>query len=968
MAANSPIDVSTAPTLGLAWATDIYGAALDSPVVAYDPLLHQTLAYVGNENGDVEAVNLTTGALVWGTWLGAPIRTTPVVSNGSVYVGTFTSPAIYRLNASTGAVVCSVPAPMPVEGTPTLATPPGGVPTLYVGSNDNAFANGPLLAMNASTCWMEWEFTKFLKAAGAWDPVSYADLSGVGKIFFGTADPDSAVYALNARTGAQIWRFQSYDPTPGQYDVGAGVTLAPHGVPGLAGGTGFVPSKYGTMYALNLSTGAQVWNASFQKQPPQGDTGRSTAALAGDDLVFGDSTGLMDLNASTGRRIWSYNDSYRAEAISCPAIMGAPGAQVVAVGDVAGNLDVVSLSTGSPLYVHATGGYVTASPAVDEGNLLIASSNGFLEDFVPGGGNDVVLPTTSISTPAAGASLPNPNGALILHGNASSPVGVAAVIVAVQSGNAAGPWWDASTSSWVPGPDSAGATLATPGATSSAWTFSLPVPSAGGTYSAYAYAVSIDGSSDLKGAVVQFSVVASVLGPHLRASPSDLVPGSDVTLTGGGFLAGERIVLTMGSSTLGSATASSTGSLRATKVKVPSNTPFGPSSVTATGSTSGKAASATVRIGNNWDEVGGNVAQENFESNDPTLMNHVYLGANDWMVLAWHFYAGSPIAGAPAVVGGVAYVAAEGGEVFALDDQNGGLLWTWTAPAGTNLSSSPAVDPTADEVFVVSNQGELFALSGSTGALQWSTALGGPSSAPIFWQGVLYVSVTKLLGGLLLAVDEATGARVWSLSTIPPSLTPPALDTSQGLMVVATSGGPVLLVNASSGAILKSTWLWGPFSSAPCIAKGAVYLTTPGGVVYALNERTLAPLWSFSAGARILASPSFVTEGTVRGQPELVVGTSSGTLDVLNITTGKPFFLMSYGSPIVGVTALKGILVVSTAGGVAHASRAYTNLAVWSYTTQAGLSSAPAIVDGAFYLGALDGNLYVFTDYGQPPD
>ncbi|MCI4317875.1 MAG: PQQ-binding-like beta-propeller repeat protein, partial [Thermoplasmata archaeon] len=100
---SSSLSATNAAQLGVAWATNLYGAALDSPVVAYDSLLRETLAYVGTESGNVLAVNVANGQTVWGTWLGSPVRSTPAVSNGAVFVGTFRNPALIKLNATTGA-------------------------------------------------------------------------------------------------------------------------------------------------------------------------------------------------------------------------------------------------------------------------------------------------------------------------------------------------------------------------------------------------------------------------------------------------------------------------------------------------------------------------------------------------------------------------------------------------------------------------------------------------------------------------------------------------------------------------------------------------------------------------------------------------------------------------------------------------------------------------------------------------
>jgi outer membrane protein assembly factor BamB len=144
---NSPLSTANAGQLGVAWATNLYGAALDSPVVYYDAAIGKTLAYVGTEHGDLIAIDVSTGQIRWATWIGSPIRSTPVAINGAVYAGTYDSPRIYKLNASTGAIDCSVAAPSEIEGSPVAATPPGGAATVYFNTNDTVSASGPLLAV-----------------------------------------------------------------------------------------------------------------------------------------------------------------------------------------------------------------------------------------------------------------------------------------------------------------------------------------------------------------------------------------------------------------------------------------------------------------------------------------------------------------------------------------------------------------------------------------------------------------------------------------------------------------------------------------------------------------------------------------------------------------------------------------------------------------------------------------------------
>ena len=99
-AANGTVSAANAAGLGVHWATDLYGAILDSPAVAFDSSTGQTLGYVGTDSGDFFAIDMATGKIVWSTQLSGAVQASPLVSNGAVWVGTRTNPTIYKLDAT----------------------------------------------------------------------------------------------------------------------------------------------------------------------------------------------------------------------------------------------------------------------------------------------------------------------------------------------------------------------------------------------------------------------------------------------------------------------------------------------------------------------------------------------------------------------------------------------------------------------------------------------------------------------------------------------------------------------------------------------------------------------------------------------------------------------------------------------------------------------------------------------------
>jgi outer membrane protein assembly factor BamB len=959
-AANSSVTAANAGSLGVRWAANLYGAAVDSPVVAYDSALKERLAYIGTQNGDLLAVNMANGGIVWSVWLGPQIRSTPVVTHGAVFVATYNSTRVYKVNGATGAVECSFAPPKQIEGSPVAATPPGGVPTVYIGANDTETASGPLYAMKQSNCSREWAFTGYASRAGSWDPLSYTvDAKGEPLLLFGTSDPDSRVYAVDAVTGKEVWKYAVYDPS-GMADVGGGVVVSPPGANGFADGVAYVESKYGIMYARDLTTGAKVWAVNYNKKVKSFGRNVCTAALAGKNLVLGDNNGLADLNAVTGKVIWSNHNPADVGVDSSPAIAGPSGSQVVAVGDLAGGFDVDSLADGTQLYHYQTGQFITASPAVSGGNILIASADGFLYDFAPGGGNEATLPSVTETSPADSSQVANPDGDLQVTGSASDGAGVAQVAVAVQAGGPEGQWWDAATSRWVSGPVSNPATVASPGSTSSNWAFSYPVPAAGGTYRVTATSVSTKGQSSVPPAQSSFAVLPSTTNPQIKASSRFVPPGGKTTVSGSGFGDSETVAITLQGTTLATATTTATGGLPATAVTVPTSRPFGLTSLTVTGQSSGKTATAAITVANKWAQAGYDPGHTGYEPNDPNLYRSVGAGSGTFMNLSWAYQASAPVDASPAVANSVAYTANAAGQLVAIDIHNGAPLWTWSLHSKAALDGAPAVDTARGLVFVGANDGSLHAISIYTGKAVWSAAIGGEVSAPVYGGGRVYVSTST---GVVEALSESAGKKLWARTLAAPASTAPALDTAAKMLIVGESSGDVQALSTSGAH--KWTYSTGNAVTTPATVSGGTVYFGAGSSVYAVNETSGAAIWHYQTGGKI--GNSLALEDTLGKGLILVAGSADGDLYGFHAPDGTRLWKTPIGSPITGVAAAYVTYVFDTSTGVFGAGRLTSGERLWKLSTSAGATTPPAVADGAVYAGGHNSDLYAFTTDGQPP-
>jgi len=60
----------TAGQLGVRWMTHTFGPVLSSPATEFSSALNKTLAYVANQNEDLEAIDTADGSIVWSDSLG----------------------------------------------------------------------------------------------------------------------------------------------------------------------------------------------------------------------------------------------------------------------------------------------------------------------------------------------------------------------------------------------------------------------------------------------------------------------------------------------------------------------------------------------------------------------------------------------------------------------------------------------------------------------------------------------------------------------------------------------------------------------------------------------------------------------------------------------------------------------------------------------------------------------------------
>ena len=957
LSTDPSVTTDDAAQFGVRWMTQSMAPVLSSPVVAYSASLDQTLVYSTNEAGDVEAMNASTGQIVWSVSLGYPIVASPLVVDGSLWVGSEINPTLFKLNADTGAQECSVPVSGKLDSSPTYGIGAGGQLTIYEGVLDNATTIGPLLAVTAATCQVTFSVTPEPES-GPWNPISYAtDANGRALAIMGTSDPDDAIYAVDATTGAPAWRVVS--PFPGDNDFAAGATVSPPGTNGFADGVVYSPGKDGNLYAIDLTTGSTMWMFDFSGYLGRTRViSRSTAALDGSVLVFGTSAGVMAYDVVARRVLWTAAEPNHSEVLSSPAIVGPPGSEVVAFGDLGGAVRILSLATGTQLYSLQTNGYVIASPAATDGNIVIASSDGFVYDLAVGGGT-FAGGTTSITSPAPASTLPNPDGQVLVTGNATDPVGIGSVQVAVQLDGSTGPWWSAASDAWVQGPVYNDAHLSSPGSGSSGWSIGVPVEADGATLKVFARSVSIGGPADPNGASVSFRVAQLTTIAYVTPDSTVVEPGSTLTLSGANFDPVELLDLKLGGAALASVTTDATGAFQAS-VSIPVGySPYGTALLSAHGQTSGLSANFPLDVTNSWAQPSQSATHTGFQANDKTLALSSP-AAKYTFTRAWLYPDGSPIAFSPTLYDDVVYVADVSGQLSALVLQNGALLWTYNA--GAAITTSPVLDHGA-AFFVEGNQ--LQAVNTATGSLQWTVPMpAAVDGALTVAGGRLYVATTS---GDLLALNEADGSTFWHATLGAAVHDAPSVDTVKGLLVVGDSSGAVTAFKVATGVRAWQYLTTGAVTASPNLSGKRAFVGSADGIFYALNEVKGTLAWRTTLTGAISATAA-ISGGTI------YIGDATGRMSALSPKTGAVIATMAEpnkGGVVGAIAATINRIEVSYSNGSELSFRSVgtwdTDGANFVFRTLGRLSAGPVIGNNELLVASQDGNLYCETPANSRP-
>ena len=369
---NDPTHSSTASvgpsSLNVAWKFETGGSVISSPSVSDD------IVYVGSTDGYIYALGAWGGNLIWKFKTEAPVESSVAVANGYVYTGGDDG-YVYCLNPCTGAQVWKTFVNGNQEftfGNLVLKSSPAVVDkTVYIGSLD-----GYLYALDADTGNIKWK----TRAQG---PIESSPAVADGAVYFTAEEPTTGVvYKLDAATGQVLWNFSiAYRPsfTGGNQMLGS---------PSVAEGKVFASSNWGDYYALDTTTGAEIWH--FY------DTTATEFIVSSPIWVDGkvyliDKFDLACVDGTTGSAIWSKytgDELYVSPSYADGKVYMVTSQRHIFILDVAnGGVIIANATTASSSW---------SSPTIANDRLYIGCNDWNVYCFA-----ETITPQTTTTTPTA---------------------------------------------------------------------------------------------------------------------------------------------------------------------------------------------------------------------------------------------------------------------------------------------------------------------------------------------------------------------------------------------------------------------------------------------------------------------------------------------------------------------------------------------------------------------------------------
>jgi outer membrane protein assembly factor BamB len=341
--------------------------------------------------GNQDTTNERTTNERWTFEVNGDIWSSPVVSEGTVYVGS--SFSMYALDVNSGEQEWKIDVdrrprtPLVIDDTIYFGA--GGI--TYNNEGEPEGVDGGVYAVNSDTGEVQWNFTTGLEMLS---PVVMDET-----VYINSHDPfhppNPSIYAINTTDGTKEWSagsppistpfvttdnllflcdengIHAIDPRNGKEKWRSNI----YGSVSLSAADGTVYSgNSGGLHALTAVDGTRQWRSELNN--PREIT--AVSPVADGTLYATDLSNLYAVDAESGRRQWDLKTDGSIQVLAASRTGIGVGSDSVYFGNQNGTIYAVDKNGGDLRWQYETGGEVNYAPTIKNGTVYIGSSDGNL--------------------------------------------------------------------------------------------------------------------------------------------------------------------------------------------------------------------------------------------------------------------------------------------------------------------------------------------------------------------------------------------------------------------------------------------------------------------------------------------------------------------------------------------------------------------------------------------------------------
>ena len=353
-------DASSGIYGGLLWSRQTGGPVRSSATIVGDEVL------VGSSDGHLYALDANDGSEKWRFEAGGAVESTPAVANGRVFFSSANG-AFYAIkldgkplwktqfgpDAALEFQQAKGTHPATYSGEFLLSSAAVLDETVVVGSGD-----GGIYALDAKSGRQRWKF----QTGGR---VRSSPAISNGLVYAGSYD--GSVYAIDLNSGKQVWRYDTQGKSLSASEFGFD-RKSILSSPAVSDGVVFIGSRDSRLYALDAATGTLKWKHAFADL-----TWTISSPAVREGVAY---TGTADghfvsaLRAEDGHELWQFKMPYRVW--SSPAVAGTK----LYITNQSGGLYAIDLASGTESWRFQAESSIQSSASVHRGVVYFGDNAG----------------------------------------------------------------------------------------------------------------------------------------------------------------------------------------------------------------------------------------------------------------------------------------------------------------------------------------------------------------------------------------------------------------------------------------------------------------------------------------------------------------------------------------------------------------------------------------------------------------